>query len=323
MSTKPADDTVTYQDVLQRSPDLTQPPTSRECAPDYWNAVGLGEAIARRTDLTILGLARNAMPWMHINSARVEKLGAKFRSWQAFVFENDSTDGTPSELKAWQERSPQVTFTSTVNNRPQLSTEKSKRRTDALAEYRQHCLEWARIKTAGLTADERKDHRIIVIDFDCWGGWSDHGVMTGLTWLSRLPGAAGMASVSTTEFPTPMRPEGKITIHYDAWAFRLNHWSEHHDMGWFHGWFPPVGSEPVPCRSAFGGMAIYRPEAFFVGTYTGGDCEHVNFHRSIFEATGMGMRLNPSQRLTMAWIPGAPTTDGGKHGDNFDGGVSS
>lgn len=310
--------TITYSDILQRSPDLTQPATSRECAPDYWRDVEIGEVLAAETSVTILGLARNAMPWLHINSARVEKLASKFLSWQVFIYENDSIDGTQSELKAWQERSPQVAFQSATHNRPHLSTEKSSRRTDALAEYRQHCLEWARAAAPlpGTT------HRVIVIDFDCWGGWSNHGVMNGLAWLDRYPQAAGMASVSTTEFPTTMHPSGKVTIHYDAWAFRLNHWLEHQDMGWFHGWFPPVGSDPIPCHSAFGGMAIYRPEAFFAGRYIGGDCEHVNFHRSIVDATGMGMYLNPSQRLTMAWMtPGESATDGGQHGDNLDAGV--
>jgi hypothetical protein len=311
-------DTVTYQDVVKRSPDLLLPATSRECAPAYWEAVLDGEEIARDTDVTILGLARNTMPWLTINTARIEYLGNQFRSWRAFVYENDSTDGTQRELQAWSERCPQVEHQCSTHNRPQLSTEKSKRRTDALAEYRQACLEWAR---SHRPAGDRR-HRIIVIDLDTWGGWSAHGVMSGLAWMNRLADAAGLASVSTIEYPSDLDPSGKITIHYDAWAFRLNHWTEQHDMGWFHGWFPPVGSEPVRCCSAFGGMAIYQPEAFFAGTYSGGDCEHVNFHRSIYDKTGMSMYLNPGQRLVMNWIPQGAATDGRQHGNHLDAGVS-
>ena len=294
---------VTMLDIERHNPDREMPPVSRECAPAYWRAVESGERIAYACDVTfILGLCRNSMPAIQLNTQRLERLGSRFWSWQAFVYENDSEDGTAEHLRAWAESCEQATVETVKHDRPQLSAEKSKRRTDALAEYRNRCLEWARdhIPTGA-------NHRIIVIDFDTWGGWSDDGVMNGLHWLEELPGAAGMASVSTVEMAIESHPLGKLRIHYDAWAFRLNHWHEH-DMLWFPHWHPPVGSDPIRCNSAFGGMAIYRPDAFFAGGYFGGDCEHVHHHRKIQAATGLSMYLNPSQRLVMNWIP-----DGGQH----------
>lgn len=300
---------MTMHEIDMHHPDRELPPVSRECAPAYWHAVECGERIALNTDATFLGLCRNSMPQIQLNTQRLERLGERFKSWRAFIYENDSADGTGEYLNSWAAKTPNVEVQSETHDRPQLSSEKSKRRTDALAEYRQRCLEWARGRQPGQGA-----HRVIVIDFDTWGGWSDDGVLAGLHWLEELPGAAGMASVSTIEMRVPEHPAGKLRIHYDSWAFRLNHWAEH-DMSWFPYWWPPVGSSPVPCNSAFGGMAIYRPDAFFAGTYSGGDCEHVNFHRTIQQATGMRMWLNPSQRMVMHWIP-SESSDARQHGND-------
>lgn len=300
---------VTMHDVERHNPDREMPPVSRECAPAYWEAVEAGEYAAQYCDVTFLGLCRNSMPQIQLNTQRLGRLGERFKAWRAFVYENDSDDGTGDYLQAWASGLPNVEVVTERHDRPQLSHEKSRRRTDALAEYRQRCLEWAKARQP-----QHGPHRIIVIDLDTWAGWSDDGVMTGLHWLERLPGAAGMASVSTVEMAIPQHPDGKLRLHYDSWAFRLNHWREH-DMAWFPYWYPPVGSHPVACNSAFGGMCIYRPEAFFAGTYSGGDCEHVNFHRTIYEATTMRMWLNPSQRLVMNWIPSEPA-DAGQHGDH-------
>lgn len=303
--------TINLDELARRHPDESMPPTSRECAPRYWAAVELGGEIAARTDVTILGLCRNSMPWIALNTRRIEALGARFRSWRAFVYENDSEDGTDKCLRAWEQHCPNVSVSCVKHERPQLSAEKSARRTNALAEYRQHCLEWARS-----FYKEGEGQRVIVIDLDAWGGWSDSGVLNGLYWLDTKEDAAGMASVSTVEMPHKDSPGGLLRIHYDAWAFRLNHWTEH-DMRWFPVWWPPVGSEPIPCRSAFGGLCIYKAEAFFSGAYSGGDCEHVSFHQAIREATGMGMYLNPSQRIVMNWV-----MDGREYDNHLGAGVS-
>lgn len=300
---------ITMHDVDMHHPDVEIPAISRECAPAYWKAVEAGERAASQVDVTFLGLCRNSMPQITLNTQRLERLGQRFKTWRAFVYENDSSDGTAEHLRSWANATARVHVQTETHDRPQLSAEKSKRRTDALAEYRQRCLEWARAHRP-----DQGPHRIIVIDFDAWGGWSDSGVMTGLHWLEQMPGAAGMASVSTVEMLMPQHPKGKMRIHYDSWAFRLNHWTEH-DMSWFPYWWPPVGSHPVACNSAFGGMAIYRPDAFFAGTYSGGDCEHVAFHRTIQEATSMRMWLNPSQRMVMHWIP-SESSDARQHSDD-------
>ena len=302
---------VSLDQILRNHPDRLAPATSRECAPRYWQAVKRGEMLAAETDVTIVGLARDSMPFVDFNLQRVRSLGERFRSYRVYVYENDSVDETPEALRAWAENDARVTVETTRHERPKLSHEKSKRRTHALAEYRDHCRQWARdhAPPAGIP------HRVIVLDFDSWGGWSDDGVMAGFDALERTPDAAGMASVSMLEQAIPALSTGKLWIHYDAWAFRQGHWTEH-AAEWFPYWMPPVGSDPVPCRSAFGGMCIYRPEAYFSGTYTGHDCEHVDFHRSVAEATGLRMYLNPAQRIVMAWVPTERETNNGGDGGN-------
>ena len=52
---------------------------------------------------------------------------------------------------------------------------------------------------------------------------------------------------------------------------------------------------PVTC--CFGGLGIYRMEAFREGRYSPSDCEHVTFHKSLIEAGHGRLFLNPSQIL--------------------------
>ena len=297
-------------DIKNHNPDVLLPAVSRECAPLYWSQVQRGDDLAKDMDVTILGLCRNSMPFIDLNVQRVEMLGRRFKTWRAFVYENDSEDDTADCLRSWAERCENATVECVTHDRPQLSHEKSRRRTDALAEYRQRCLEWAREHrpAAGVP------HVVIVIDLDTWGGWSTDGVMTGLAWMEHSPHLAAMASVSTVEMVVPAAPGGTLRIHDDSWAFRWTWWQEH-EMQWFPHWLPPVGSRPIMVNSAFGGLCIYRQEAFYAGTYRGGDCEHVLFHRSIYDATGMSMAINPSQRCVMNWL----TQEVPDAGDGLDG----
>jgi hypothetical protein len=97
-----------------------------------------------------------------------------------------------------------------------------------------------------------------------------------------------------------MRPDGLDFAHYDAYAARLNWWEDRRQKSgfmWFHMLLPPVGSPPIRMNSAFGGLAVYRTEAFTAPGvhYAGGDCEHVALHKSMRQA-GYGLWLNPGCR---------------------------
>ena len=268
------------------------------------------------SNVAFVGLARNCAPFLQANLARLEVLASSCRQWKLHIVTNDNDDETPAVLEEFSARHSQATFSDSQLGRQQYTSEFAGRRTEALAEYRTACQSWV-LKHA-LTSD-----LVVIIDFDSWGGWSHDGVLHGVGALASMPNASGMASVSLAQYPQlGMDDDHKPVVrpgwvHYDAWALRLNSYRDDYtagEGGWKHQWIPPVGSPCVPVCSAFGGMAIYKTQAYLAGTYSGEDCEHVPFHRTMAEETGLTMYLNPSMRTVMSWME---SDDGGKHSDDL------
>lgn len=285
--------TITPDEIVRHRADVLLPP-DEEFAAAYASDVEYGKQRARDASVALVAICRNAMPWLPLTLPLVEETGKRFREWSAFIYENDSTDDTKDCLAAWHDGG-QRRASLNLHNRPHLNYTTAPVRTHALAEYRTAC-QWA------VRHGKPVDY-VIVCDADPWGGWSVDGVMTSVAWLDRLPTLYGLASYSWCE---TQQQFGPFQMHYDAFAARLNHWRQR-DQQWFHHWHPAVGSGPVPFRSAFGQLAVYRGADYLAGKYSGEDCEHVCFHRSIWEATGRAMALNPSSRCVSFWVP----ADGG------------
>jgi hypothetical protein len=280
-------------EITSHSPDVMLPPDP-EFAPEYWRRVEAGRSLASDMTVTLVAICRNAMPWLPSTLELVEATGAMFGGFSGLIVENDSTDGTAEYLSQYSRDSDWLTVESSVNGRPHLNYTKEQSRTIALAEYRNRCREW-------VSSQPRTD-LVIVYDTDPWGGWSIDGIATTVSYLSEeaYRDAAGMASYSWCEWGPPnwyaIEP-----CHYDAWACRWTWWTERLDMRWFHMWHPPVGSEPIRMRSAFGQLAVYRRDNYLRGVYDGSDCEHVGH----WKTCGGGCYLNPSQRVVSFWIPDA------------------
>lgn len=259
-----------------------------------------GTARLQNASVAFVGLARNCAGPLAANLARLEHLVDGCRQWKLHIEANDCIDQTVDVLAEFCRTHTQATFHYQVLGRKQFSAEFSGPRTIALAEYRDACQRWVRACAAD------SDY-VVLIDWDQWGGWSHHGVLNGIGWLVELQGAYGMASVSLFEHVANDKPQW---LHYDLWALRgvgqsRCYWDTYtNGMGmWGYQWLPPVGSPPVLVSSAFGGLCIYRTEAYLQGTYDGTtDCEHVPFHASIAQATGQHLYLNPSQRCVMHWL---------------------
>lgn len=273
-----------------------------------------GQTNLRNSKVAFVGLARNCARRMYDNLRRLVVLGNECDEWCLHIETNDNADETDQVLAEFCREYPRATFASQRLGRKQYSTEFAGRRTQALAEYRYACQRW--VEDAAADADY-----VIVIDFDSWGGWSYAGLLNGIGWLVELPGAYGMASVSVMQHPVNDTNDAGDTkqvmawLHYDAWALRgvgqARNYFDDYTAGqgrWKHEYLPPVGSPPVLVSSAFGGLCIYRTEAYLAGTYDGADCEHVTFHQSIAKATGQHLYLNPSQRCVMHWM-----ADGGRN----------
>ena len=261
----------------------------------YVDAVNGGAKVAAETDAVIVGIARSAMPYIENTLKIIDVLSKRFRSCQAYFFENDSEDTTGEVLEHFAAPRQWVHVErQTLGHEDVRGFERS--RTERLAEYRNRCLEWVRENAADTSWT-------IVLDLDPHHGFSLDGVLNSVYHLavglaSSCPlKVGGMASYSLYRI-------GKNVAHYDAYAARPVCWW--HDRRcevpntWFHAFMPPVGSPPQPMNSAFGGLAVYRTKAFLAGGYSGEDCEHVTHHRRMRDA-GYQMFLNPGCRYIAVW----------------------
>lgn len=274
---------------------------SNAFAEDYIRKVAEGRERLKNARVAFVGLARNCAHSLSQNLQMAEQLGAMCGSWSLHIESNDCHDTTLDVLVDFCNGRSHATFHYQVLGREHYQSEFSGRRTIALAEYRDACQRW--VKACASDADY-----VFVIDWDAAGGWNEYGALNGIGWLVEMQGAYGMASTSLFQHDWGSGPQW---CHYDLWALRgigqprCFFDSYRNGCGTFgFTWLPPVGSEPVLVASAFGGMCIYRTDAYLKGTYDGvNDVEHVPFHQSIAKATGQHLYLNPSQRMLMSWIP--------------------
>jgi hypothetical protein len=257
----------------------------------YTKRLEFGREECARRSVSVVAIARDCGPQLENTLGLIDELVARFQSAKMYVFENDSTDGTPGVLDTFASSRPWVTIEHDTLNLPDIRGFQ-RERTEALAKYRQKCVQWAK---------NNKTDYVVVIDMDPQGGFSVDGVINSVGWLcdinsrTNVRRAGGMASYGVAE-------NNGNHWHFDAWAARLNWWEDRRDVGgrnmglqWFFHFHPPIGSEPIRFNSAFGGLAIYLHEAFVQGEYLGVTCEHVPFHESM-DAAGYDLYLNPASR---------------------------
>lgn len=279
-------------------------PVDPEWQETYDRMVAAGERTASQLDAAVVMLCRNSMPHLENTCLLLAELSRKFRFCHHYWFENDSADDTVSCMERMAHVVSSRTTTVELHHETLGGVDArgfSTERTERLAYCRNKCLEWVR-ETAPQTA------WTIVLDSDPRGGFSVDGVLNSIGWLglceSRhepLP-AGGMAAYGVMRAARTYGDGHGIGPHklfqYDAWAARLNDWRDRREevgFSWFFTHLPPVGSTPIPYLSAFGGLAVYRTDAFLAGGYVGGDCEHVGHHRSM-RRNGYQMYLNPGSR---------------------------
>lgn len=270
-------------------------PVDERYIESYDSHVSFGREEARRRRLAVVSICRNAMPHLPNTLALVEELAGMWRDCQYFVYENDSSDDTAAVLDEYARLRPWVTVRHDTLGREDFRGFQPER-THRLAEYRSRCQAWVAERSKAF------DY-VAVLDTDPHGGFSTEGVLNSLGWLCeymghscrpREPGA--MASHSL--YMVKAEKDGKPAIGlagYDAYAARLSWWEDLRMHDWFHALLLPVGSQPVPFNSAFGGLCLYRRDAYLSLEYGGGDCEHVIAHRAMQRA-GYQLWLNPGCR---------------------------
>jgi len=256
----------------------------------YKEHVEFGRVEARRQKLAIVAICRNAMPHLRNTLALVDELAGLWRDCSLYVFENDSTDETAALLDDFAIRQWVTIEHDTLGGEDSRGFEPE--RTVRLAKCRTRCQDWVRNRATDA-------NYVMVLDTDPHGGFSVDGVLNSLGWFCQMlgesfhrrePGAMASHSLYVRE-----EQGGYGVAAYDSWAARLNWWEDRREHNWFHMLMPPVGSDPIPMNSAFGGLCLYRREAYLAGVYEGGDCEHVSLHRSMQRA-GYQLFLNPGSR---------------------------
>jgi hypothetical protein len=258
----------------------------------YKEHVEFGRVEARRQKLAIVSICRNAMPYLRNTLALVDELAGLWRDCSLYVYENDSTDETAAVLDDFAIRQWVTIEHDTLGGEDSRGFEPE--RTIRLAKCRTRCQEWVRRNAADA-------NYVMVLDADPHGGFSVDGVLNSLGWFCEMlgesfhrrePGAMASLSLLLTKQGDGI---GIGMAAYDAWSARLNFWEDRREHNWFHIFLPPVGSQPIPMNSAFGGLCLYRREAYLAGVYEGGDCEHVLHHKAMQKA-GYQLFLNPGSR---------------------------
>jgi hypothetical protein len=262
-----------------------------EYAASYSEHVEYGRVEARRQKLAIVSIARNSMPWLPNTLRLVDELAGLWRDCCYYIYENDSDDGTAEALDDFAIRQWVTVRHDTLGNIDARGWDRE--RTERLALCRSRCQDWVRREAADA-------NYVLVLDTDPHGGFSVDGVLNSLGWFCQMLGESWHrrepgAMASSSLYILTSAAGDYIAAQCDAWPAKLNTWDDDRNHNWFHHLMPPVGSQPIPMNSAFGGLCLYRREAYLAGVYDGSTCEHVGFHRAMHKA-GYQLFLNPGSR---------------------------
>jgi len=209
-------------------------------------------------------------------------LGKTFADYQILVYENDSIDETPQILSDWEASNHRVTIVSETLRAPASLPIRCSSRADRMAHYRARCQ--AQIRDRFGPADH-----VILVDTDLEGGWSPDGVAS--TFAEENWDFVGSNGVVFKRRGWQVN----AIAQYDAWAYREDLDFTPLSTKYVNKLIYQRGEPFIPLPSCFGGLGIYRMDAYLAGEYGGGDIEHVSFHRSMREKGFDRTYLNPSQ----------------------------
>ena len=254
---------------------------------EYRSLVAKGVATMKTKQVVICGLARDIADHVTATVQRIEQLGRMFKDFRVVIYENDSKDATRLALDGylWRTRTTEhVTVLGHDINAPVNPGIRCLKRAERMAYYRNEVRNHIAKNFVGW-ADN-----IILVDMDLPGGWSNKGVAHTFghygTW-----DFVGSNGILFRDYAL----EKMKTVYFDVWAFRWRGSDKPTRPEDINPRYWPNGTELVPVNSCFGGLGVYRVEAFTRCSYDGTDCEHVPFHRRMREA-GMGrLFMNPSQ----------------------------
>lgn len=270
-------------DYLSRFPEelFTASPKYKTA---YIKSLVRGYQRLSRSRVNIIGLARNLGGNTRYLRMRLNKIGSLTRDYRVYIYENDSTDNTAALLKSEAEKNDRWRVLSEQTGVERFESVKTMDRAIHMARCRNRLMNM--VVTRGF------DYTILV-DTDLDGGYS----YDGLAHTFSLP---NWSFVGANGIIYQKGENGYRRLYYDSWAFRrINAISAHLDeeINLLHF---NRGEPLVAVDSCFGGIGVYKSEAYFSGIQYGfknsldePECDHVTLNRQL-KSAGHNCYLNPS-----------------------------
>jgi hypothetical protein len=215
------------------------------------------------------------------------------------VYENDSTDGTAEWIGGLSARRKDVRLLSERGYRPAMTEGRwSRWRYERMAAGRNHCLDLARQYAP------HADYAVVLdIDFD---GFEQVDVAAAIREIDRQhPGwqalcGSGLSQRDLGVYGPGMRvipTRGDLPVRlYDIAAMQTDVLqqprNDQHEALLAAAMAGSALDRPVRVKSAFGGIAVYKPAVLYPLQYEGGECEHISLHRRM-QHVFMSFKLCP------------------------------
>lgn len=256
-------------------------PCRAEFASEYHRRIAVGRERMAGRRLVICGLCRDVRRFLPRFAARVERLGSLFQDYRVVLFENDSHDATMDFLHDWQRVNPRVQVLTETLGHARYPQIRSSDRATRMAEYRNRCQRFA-------VQHYSEFDDVLITDTDLAGGWSYDG-------LANTFGQDDWDFVGSYGLVRSNRDQQSTLLQFDAWAFRAMGHPQPHSNAEVNFMVFDRGEPLLPVLSCFGGMGVYRMQAWKSVEYGGPDTEHAVLHDRL-RSQGYGrIYLNPSQ----------------------------
>ena len=282
--------------IDSRFPESLFQPAENQRA-SYNKRLVSGFKTAQKSNVIICGMCRDIEDTAYKTISRIERLSSFFNSSYIVIYENDSNDKTPEILKDWQESNDSVTVFSEVIGTKRLE-DTSVERCHIMKDARNKLQNEVKILESSIYLDI---DFVILVDMDLIGGWSYEGILNSLSYTHwDFIGSNGLHYGTVNK-------EGLLTnnleeiaridrIFFDTFAYKdvgetaqvRKSSSEKNKIRLGR------GEEPYRVESCFGGLGIYRWNAYKVGQYDMYACDHVCFNESIAREGFKSIYINPS-----------------------------
>lgn len=254
----------------------------------YFSRVAQGRNQASQKRITLVTLLHNRVDLALYLRARCESVLARFQGGRVLVLCEDSTDGTERVIEDWVRARPGVVESVPVP-RPTPGASGFAR----MARLRNALLE-------RLEATPPTDF-VAILDGDLEGPISADGLLHAVALLGEARGPDGVTALGINNWVgLPVLMPFLGYGYYDPIAFREKAWERRASDVSIRCRLAGLrrGDEPVPVKSAFAGLALYRGKSIWGLRYDERtrDCEHVSLHRALSERGGR-LVLDPSLML--------------------------